>query len=79
MMRLAILGSTGSIGTQTLEVARWHGHRVVALAAGRNSESILRQAHEFCPELVAVDEAVADEVRERLPGGTRIVFGAEGL
>ncbi|MFA5567355.1 MAG: 1-deoxy-D-xylulose-5-phosphate reductoisomerase [Trueperaceae bacterium] len=79
MMRLAILGSTGSIGTQTLEVARWHGHRVVALAAGRNSESILRQAHEFRPELVAVDEAVADEVRERLPAGTRIVFGAEGL
>jgi len=78
-MRLAILGSTGSIGTQTLEVARWHGHRVVALAAGRNSELMLRQALEFRPEIVAVDEAVAGELRDRLPAGTRLIVGPEGL
>ena len=77
--RISVLGSTGSIGTQTLDVASWTGHRVVALAAGRHSERLLEQAHHWRPELVACDEAVADEVRANLPAGTRLVTGPEGL
>ena len=53
MKRITILGSTGSIGTQTLEVARWRGYQVAALAAGTNSDLLLAQAHEFKPELVS--------------------------
>lgn len=79
MKRLAILGSTGSIGVQTLDVARWHGLRVVALAAGRSADLLIRQAHEFKPEVVACDEAVGAEVRGNLPPGTRLAVGASGL
>ena len=50
---IAILGSTGSIGTQTLEVAAACGIPVVALAAHRNVELLERQAREFKPQLVA--------------------------
>lgn len=79
MERLAILGSTGSIGVQTIDVARWHGLKVVALAAGRNAALLVRQAHELKPEIVACHEAVAAEVRDNLPSGTRLVVGAAGL
>jgi 1-deoxy-D-xylulose-5-phosphate reductoisomerase len=78
MKRIAILGSTGSIGTQTLEVARWRNHRVTGLAAGTNHELLLQQAHEFRPGLVSCSEEVADLVRADLPAGTRLVTGAEG-
>ena len=76
MKRLSILGSTGSIGTQTLEVARWHGFEVVGLAAGRNVEMLLGQAREFRPQLVSCDPNVADEVRSNLPNGTRLTTDA---
>lgn len=76
--RLAVLGSTGSIGTQTLEVARWRGHRVVGLAAGTNAELLLAQALEFRPELVACDPAAAARIAPHLPPGTRLVAGEEG-
>ncbi len=79
MERLAILGSTGSIGVQTIDVARWHGLKVVALAAGRNAALLVRQAHELKPEIVACHEAVEAEVRDNLPSGTRLVVGAAGL
>ncbi|HET9026347.1 MAG TPA: 1-deoxy-D-xylulose-5-phosphate reductoisomerase [Trueperaceae bacterium] len=79
MERLAILGSTGSIGVQTIDVARWHGLKVVALAAGRNAALLVRQAHELKPKIVACHEAVAAEVRDNLPSGTRLVVGAAGL
>ncbi len=79
MERLAILGSTGSIGVQTIDVARWHALKVVALAAGRNAALLVRQAHELKPEIVACHEAVAAEVRDNLPSGTRLVVGAAGL
>lgn len=76
--RLTILGSTGSIGTQTLQVARWRGYEVVGLAAGRNAAALLEQAHAFRPQLVSCDAAVADEVRAGLPRGTRLAVGAVG-
>ena len=50
--KIVVLGSTGSIGTQTLDVARWRGYRVVGLAAGRNTGLLLEQVREFKPELV---------------------------
>ena len=77
-LRLAVLGSTGSIGTQTLDVAEWHGHRVVGLAAGRNADLLVAQAERWRPALVACDAEVAADVRHRLPSGTRLVVGAEG-
>ncbi len=73
--RLVVLGSTGSIGTQALEVARWRGYRVVGLAAGKNAARLLEQVHAFRPQLVSCDERIADEVRRELPRGTKLVTG----
>ena len=63
-VRVAVAGSTGSIGRQTLEVVRAEAgtHRVVALSAGRGVETLVQQAREFRPEAVAV----ADEAARRL-------------
>ncbi len=78
---LSLLGSTGSIGEQTLDVARQRGYHVAALAANRSVDMLCRQALEFRPELVAVyDETAAKELRARLrPEGIRVVAGEEGL
>lgn len=60
MKRLSVLGSTGSIGTQTLDVCRKLGFKVLALAAGSNIELLEQQAREFMPKIVAVyDESAA--------------------
>jgi 1-deoxy-D-xylulose-5-phosphate reductoisomerase len=75
--RLVVLGSTGSIGTQALEVARWRGYRVVGLAAGKNAARLLEQAHAFRPRLVSCDESVADEVRRELPRESSLVTGPD--
>jgi 1-deoxy-D-xylulose-5-phosphate reductoisomerase len=80
MKRLAVLGSTGSIGTATLDVVSRFPDRfsVVALAAGRNLELLIAQAKAFRPELVAVADATdAREVAGRLPG-TTVMHGEEG-
>lgn len=74
--RIAILGSTGSIGTQTLEVARWHGLEVAGLAAGTNAALLLEQAHAFRPELVSCAAAVAEQVRAGLPPETGLAVDA---
>jgi len=76
--RITVLGSTGSVGTQALEVARWRGYEVVGLAAGRNVQELLRQAAEFRPRLVSCDEAVAEQVRSHLPDGTALEVGPAG-
>lgn len=78
MKRISVLGSTGSIGTQTLDVVRWRGYEVVGLAAGKNADLLVRQAREFRPRLVACDRSVAAEVKPHLPSGTRLVTGLEG-
>jgi len=68
---VSVLGSTGSIGTQTLEVLRLFPERfdVVALAAGRNADRLVEQALEFRPECVAIgDENQARDVRRALSG-----------
>ena len=67
MKKIAILGSTGSIGTQTLDVVRAHSDEleVVALAAGSNKERLKEQIREFHPELVSLsDERKAQELKE---------------
>lgn len=78
MKRIAVLGSTGSIGTQTLDVARWRGYQVVALAAGRNARLLLEQAREFRPAVVACSQAAAAELAPHLPAGTKLVTGEAG-
>ncbi|PZA07024.1 MULTISPECIES: 1-deoxy-D-xylulose-5-phosphate reductoisomerase [unclassified Meiothermus] len=65
--RVVILGSTGSIGTQSLDVCRWRGYRVVGLAAGRNLEALGEQILEFQPEIVAADASIQPELRRRFP------------
>ena len=78
---IALLGSTGSIGRQTLEVARELGLRVAALTANSSVDLIEQQAREFCPRLaVLYDEAAAAELRERLRDTkTQVLSGMEGL
>ncbi|MGI8748024.1 MAG: 1-deoxy-D-xylulose-5-phosphate reductoisomerase, partial [Deinococcus sp.] len=76
-MRLTVLGSTGSIGTQTLDVARARGDEVLALAAGRNLELLAAQVAEFRPRLVSVAEEVLDEARSSLNGVQVIADPAE--
>jgi len=81
--RIAVLGSTGSIGTQTLDVIRRQPDRfeVSALAAaGGRIDLLAEQAREFRPELVAVArEELAEELRRRLPDGIRVAAGEAGL
>ena len=55
MKKIAILGSTGSIGTQTLDVVRANGDiEVLGISAGRNVKMLEEQAREFHPQLIAV-------------------------
>lgn len=75
MRTLTVLGSTGSIGTQTLEVARMRGWRVATLVAGRNAGLLVAQAREFRPELVVCDPRIEERVRDELPAGTRLASG----
>ena len=79
---IAILGSTGSIGTQTLEVVRTNGDiRVAALSAGSNIDLLERQIREFMPGLVAVwQEEKARDLKARVRDlKVRVVSGMEGL
>lgn len=83
MKKIAILGSTGSIGTQTLDVIRARSDEleVVALAAGSNKERLKEQIREFHPELVSLsDEKKAQELKEELAGeAVEVVCGMDGL
>lgn len=82
MKKIALLGSTGSIGTQTLEVVREQGDiQVIAMAAGRNIRLLEQQVREFKPTLVAVwEEKDACTLRESLRDmQVRVVSGMEGL
>lgn len=82
MRKISILGSTGSIGTQTLEIVRSNGDiRVEALAARSNITLLEQQIREFSPKIAAVwDEARAKELALKTADtGTKIVSGREGL
>jgi 1-deoxy-D-xylulose-5-phosphate reductoisomerase len=82
MRRLAILGSTGSIGVQALDVVgRFPGRfEVVALAAGKNVERLAAQARHFRPRYVAAaDPRAAEALRALVPPGTEVLSGDEGV
>ena len=82
MKNIAILGSTGSIGTQTLDVARKNEDlRVVAVSAGKSVEKLEEQIREFHPLLAAVwDEKAARDLKTRIADtDTKVVSGMEGL
>ncbi len=82
MRKISILGSTGSIGTQTLDVIRRNGDlQVVALAAGTRVEKLAEQVREFKPELACVgsDEAAASLRTLLADMPVRVVCGEEGL
>lgn len=78
---IAILGSTGSIGVQTLDVARNMNLRVAGLTANTNIDILERQAREFMPQAVAVgNDELAYELQKRLKGlDIRIYTGTEGI
>ncbi len=79
--RVALLGSTGSIGRQSLEVIRQQGYQVVALAAGYNVRLLMEQVREFAPPVVAVADEVAAAALERelaaLPYPPRLLRGKD--
>lgn len=81
MKKIVLLGSTGSIGTQTLDVCRAHGLGVRALSANTNTQLLERQAREFSPEYVCVnDEAAYADIEARLADTPiKVLSGVEGL
>ncbi len=82
MKNVAVIGSTGSIGTQTLDIARANDDlNVVALAAGRNTRLLEAQAREFRPEIIGIwSEEDARGLRISLADtGIKVVSGMEGL
>ena len=81
MKRLIILGSTGSIGVQALEVAERNGYKVTALAAGKNTELLEKQARKFKPDIVAVSEKqAANDLKIRLADtDVKVLSGEDGV
>lgn len=81
MKGIALLGSTGSIGTQSLDVCRMHGYRVVCLTANRRVDLMETQIREFRPDLVSMmDPDAADDLRTRVADtGTKVLSGMDGL
>ncbi len=82
LKQISLLGSTGSIGTQTLDVIRQHKDKfqLVALSVGRNLDLARKQINEFSPRLVSVMTKDAQtQLESEVGGNTRVVYGAEGL
>lgn len=79
--KLSILGSTGSIGTQSLDVARKQGYEIVALTAGSNVKLIEKQIREFKPKYAALaDETAAKQLQIAVKDtNTRVLSGLEGV
>ncbi|MBQ1704269.1 MAG: 1-deoxy-D-xylulose-5-phosphate reductoisomerase [Clostridia bacterium] len=82
MKTLSVIGSTGSIGVQTLQVAEERGYRVGGLAAGKNGRALEEQILRFRPRIAALfDEAEGRALKARLDGvcDTGILWGREGV
>lgn len=82
MKNISILGSTGSIGTQTLDIVRENKDiNVIALSAGKNIDLLVEQVEEFSPRLVSIwSEEDAKELRDRLSDkNVEVLSGMEGL
>lgn len=78
---ITVLGSTGSIGEQALDVARMHGYKIHALTASKNTDIIEQQAREFMPKLVAMaDEESAADLKVRLSDtDIKVLSGVDGV
>ncbi|HZQ26172.1 MAG TPA: 1-deoxy-D-xylulose-5-phosphate reductoisomerase [Acidimicrobiales bacterium] len=82
MTSISLAGSTGSIGTQALDVVRTDPERwqVVALGAARSVDALAAQAHEFRPRTVAIADAdLAGDLRAQVPPGTEVLAGPDAL
>ncbi len=81
MKIINLLGSTGSIGVQTLDVARRHGYKIAALAAHSDYKKLEEQIREFKPDYAAlVDEGAANELKVRVADtGVKVLSGEEGV
>ncbi|MCH5192319.1 MAG: 1-deoxy-D-xylulose-5-phosphate reductoisomerase [Oscillospiraceae bacterium] len=81
MKTISLIGSTGSIGTQTLQVCKKHNIKVRALAVKKNTGLLEAQAREFLPEVVCIyEESLYKELRDRLSDtGIKVLCGMEGL
>lgn len=81
MKNISLLGSTGSIGTQSLDVCRMHGYNVKCLAANSRVNIIENQVREFKPDMVCMmSEKAAKELRARISDtAARVVSGMDGL
>lgn len=81
MKKISILGSTGSIGVQSLDVCRMHGYDVKCLTANTNVNKIEKQVREFHPELVCMmNEDAASDLKTKIADtNTKVVCGMDGL
>ncbi|MBP1591564.1 MAG: 1-deoxy-D-xylulose-5-phosphate reductoisomerase [Oscillospiraceae bacterium] len=81
MKRVSVLGSTGSIGLQSMDVARKHGLDIQALAANSNYEKLAEQAREFSPEMVCIfDDKYYSALKSELADtNIKVLCGMEGL
>lgn len=82
MKKIAILGSTGSIGTQTLDLVQHSPEmfQVEAISAGYNSDLVIEQANQFRPKLVSVaTKELAETVASQIPSNIKVLYGEVGL
>lgn len=81
MKNISILGSTGSIGTQSLDVCRMHGYSVKCLTANSNADLMEKQIREFKPEIVCMmNEKSANDLKTKISDtDTKVVAGLDGL
>ncbi|MCM3759482.1 1-deoxy-D-xylulose-5-phosphate reductoisomerase [Alkalihalobacillus oceani] len=82
MKLISLLGATGSIGTQTLDVVRHHREefKIVAMSTGKNIDLACEQAREFKPKLLSVQSKDDyEKARHNVPAETKVVYGDEGL
>lgn len=81
MKHLAILGSTGSVGVQTLEIIRKHSqkYKIAALGSNTNIELLAEQAHEFSPAFLILSDPIhKNRLKQLIPPGCQILTGPEG-
>jgi 1-deoxy-D-xylulose-5-phosphate reductoisomerase len=79
--KITLLGSTGSIGTQTLDIVAYHPEHfeVVALSAGGNIERLAAQVNQFHPQIVSVASKIgAEELKPMIPSDVKVLYGEEG-
>ncbi|ULL17303.1 1-deoxy-D-xylulose-5-phosphate reductoisomerase [Paenibacillus sp. H1-7] len=82
MKRISILGSTGSIGTQTLDVVEHHPEQFIVegLAGGSNLQLLIEQVQKFKPRKVSIStQSLAEQLAPYVPEGTKVYYGDEGL